>query len=254
MNTRGHVKLHRKFLLSKVRWQKESVVRLFLDLLLLVDYQTGTLETSYRELSRISVVRGMSAIQEALKALKGLEVIDFTAKPTLKITFRNWEKYQARKTPKKGKEVFLVKERSVPSSGTPPIHKVPVPSFELKNKEFFISKKSNLDFQNPKTDLEKLALYYLQGTNHPGLEKPNKNEILNAAVHMDIPHFETILANCRDLEQAKACVARYVRRAKGLYSLYYLACQINSIRQEVESEELKNGKFLRPGQRPAEQL
>lgn len=254
MNTRGHVKLHRKFLLSKVRWQKESVVRLFLDLLLLVDYQTGTLETSYREMSRISVVRGMSAIQEALKALKGLEVIDFTAKPTLKITFRNWEKYQARKTPKKAKEVFLVEERSVPSLGTPPIHKVPVPSFNLKNKEFFISKKSNLDFQNPKTDLEKLALYYLQGTNHPGLKKPNKNEILNAAVHMDIPHFETILANCRDLEQAKACVARYVRRAKGLYSLYYLACQINSIRQEVESEELKNGKFLRPGQRPAEQL
>ena len=124
----------------------------------------------------------------------------------------------------------------------------------LKNKEFFISKKSNLDFQNPKTDLEKLALYYLQGTNHPGLKKPDNNEILNAAVHMDIPHFETILANCRDLEQAKACVARYVRRAKGLYSLYYLACQINSIRQEIESEELKNGKFLRPGQRHAEQL
>ena len=256
MNTRGHVKLHRKFLLSKVRWQKESVVRLFLDLLLLVDYQTGTLETSYRELSRISVVRGMSAIQEALKALKGLEVIDFTAKPTLKITFRNWEKYQARKSPEKAKEVFLVEERSVPSSGTgvflveersvpssgtPPIHKVPVPSFNLKNKEFFISKKSKLDFQNPKTDLEKLALYYLQGTNHPGLKKPDNNEILNAAVHMDIPHFETILANCRDLEQAKACVARYVRRAKGTYSLYYLACQINSIRQELESEEYRHG-------------
>ena len=269
MNTRGHVKLHRKFLLSKVRWQKESVVRLFLDLLLLVDYQTGTLETSYRKLSQISVVRGMGAIQEALKALKGLEVIDFTAKPTLKITFRNWERYQARKAPKKAKEVFLVEKRSVSSSETgvflvekrsvsssetPPIHKVPVPSFNLKNKEFFISKKSNLDFQNPKTDLEKLALYYLQGTNHPALKKTDNNEILNAAVHMDIPHFETILANCRDLEQAKACVARYVRRAKGLYSLYYLACQINSIRQEIESEEMKNGKFLRPGQRHAEQL
>lgn len=256
MNTRGHVKLHRKFLMSKVRWQKESVVRLFLDLLLMVDYRTGTLETSYRELSRISVVRGMSAIQEALKALKGLEVIDFTAKPTLKITFQNWEKYQARKPSKKSKEVFLVEERSVPSSGTgvflveersvpssgtPIIHKVPVPSLNLKNKEFFIPKKTKLDFQNPKTDLEKLALFYLKGTDHPGLKKVNNNEILNAAVRMDLPHFETVLANCRDLEQAEACVEHYVRQAKGTYSMYYLACQINSIRQEVESKEYKRG-------------
>lgn len=256
MNTNGHVKLHRKFLLSKVRWQKESVVRLFLDLLLLVDYKTGTLETSYRELSRVSVVHGMSTLADALKALKGLEVIDFTAKPTLKISFKNWERYQARKPSKKGSQVFLVEEqsvpnsetgvflvqeRNVPSSVTPPIHKVPVPSLNLKNKEFFISKNTKLNFKNPTTDLERLALFYLQGTDHPGLKKVNNNEILNAAVRMDIPHFETILANCRDLKQAEACVARYVRQARGTYSLYYLACQINSIRQELESEELKNG-------------
>ncbi len=58
---------------------------------------------------------------------------------------------------------------------------------------------------------------------------------------MDLPHFETVLANCRDLEQAEACVAHYVRQAKGTYSMYYLACQINSIRQEVESKEYKRG-------------
>lgn len=122
------------------------------------------------------------------------------------------------------------------------IHKVPVPSLDFKNnKNIFISKNLKLNFQNPTTDLERLALFYLQGTDHPGLKKVNNNEILNAAVRMDIPHFETILANCRDLKQAEACVARYVRQARGTYSLYYLACQINSIRQEVESEELKNG-------------
>jgi len=86
-----------------------------------------------------------------------------------------------------------------------------------------------------------LALFYLKGTDHPGLKKVNNNEILNAAVRMDLPHFETVLANCRDLEQAKACVAHYVRQAKGTYSMYYLACQINSIRQEVESKEYKRG-------------
>ena len=120
------------------------------------------------------------------------------------------------------------------------IHKVPVHYLDFKNnKNIFIYKK--LNFQNPQTDLEKLALFYLQGTDHPGLKKVNNNEILNAAVRMDLPHFETVLANCRDLEQAKACVAHYVRQAKGTYSMYYLACQINSIRQEVESKEYKRG-------------
>ena len=94
-----------------------------------------------------------------------------------------------------------------------------------------------LNFLNPQTDLEKLIRFYLEGVSHPALKKPNNNALLNRAVQNDIPHFQTILANCDDLRQAQECVKKYVSEAKGQYSMFYLAGMINSVRQEVESRE-----------------
>lgn len=245
----GYIKLHRRFLDSHVRKLNGAAVCLFIDLLLLAD-KNGQIAASLRELMRTLRIGSFSTLLRALKDLEKVSAVSVVREPGLVITVLNWGHYQARVGVEKNalsatKNVAGVLQKvkqSATFSVAPQIHKVPVPYLDFKNiKNIFISKKHFLNFQNPQTDLEKLALFYLQGTNHPGLKKVNNNEILNAAVRMDIPHFETVLANCRDLEQAKACVAYYVRRARGTYAMYYLACQINSIRQEVESGERKYG-------------
>ncbi len=246
----GYIKLHRRFLNSHVRKLNSATVCFFIDLLLLAD-KNGQIITSYRELQEVLGVGSHHTIKVALEQLKKVSAVSFVNKPFLCIQLENWGQYQARagvaqtatSVAENATEVWHKLPQSVAQTATPQIHKVPVPSLDFKNNKniFYMKEKNILNFQAPQTDLEKLALYYLTGTNHPGLKKVNNNKILNAAIRMDIPHLETVLANCKDLEQAKKCVARYVRKAKGTYSLYYLACQINSIRQELESEEYKHG-------------
>lgn len=245
----GYIKLHRRFLNSHVRKLNSATVCFFIDLLLLAD-KNGQVITSSRELMKTLDIGSFDTLLGALEKLEKVSAVSVVRKPSLQITILNWELYQActgatksvASATETGAGVLQKMEQSATENGADTIHKVPVSSFVFKNnKNIFISKKIFLDFQNPQTDLEKLALFYLKGTDHPGIKKVNNNEILNAAVRMDIPHFETVLANCRDLEQAKACVAHYVRQAKGTYSMYYLACQINSIRQEVESKEYERG-------------
>ena len=228
----GYIKLHRRFLNSHVRKLNSATVCFFIDLLLLAD-KNGQIITSLTELQAVLGIGSKHTVLDALKQLEKVSAVSIVRKPNLQISVPNWSLYQARSS---GAKTAPNGAENAPAQ----IHKVPVHYLDFKNnKNIFIYKK--LNFQNPQTDLEKLALFYLQGTDHPGLKKVNNNEILNAAVRMDLPHFETVLANCRDLEQAKACVAHYVRQAKGTYSMYYLACQINSIRQEVESKEYKRG-------------
>lgn len=243
----GYIKLHRRFLNSHVRKLNSATVCFFIDLLLLAD-KNGQIITSLTELQAVLGIGSKHTVLDALKQLEKVSAVSIVRKPNLQISVPNWSLYQARssgtKTAPNGAEnapgVVQKMHRNGAENAPAQIHKVPVHYLDFKNnKNIFIYKK--LNFQNPQTDLEKLALFYLQGTDHPGLKKVNNNEILNAAVRMDLPHFETVLANCRDLEQAEACVAHYVRQAKGTYSMYYLACQINSIRQEVESKEYKRG-------------
>ena len=245
----GYIKLHRRFLSSHVRKLNSATVCFFIDLLLLAD-KNGQIITSSRELMKTLEIGSFDTLLGALEKLEKVSAVSVVRKPNLQITIPNWDLYQARAGATKNVAsatenvagVLQKLEQSATETVAGTIHKVPVPSLDFKNnKNIFISKKIFLNFQNPKTDLEKLALFYLKGTDHPALKKVNNNEILNAAVQLDIPHFKTVLANCRDLEQAKACVAHYVRQAKGTYSMYYLACQINSIRQEVESKEYKRG-------------
>lgn len=246
----GYIKLHRRFLTSKVRELNSATVCLFIDLLLLAD-KNGEINTTLRELQETLKIGSKNTILGGLKALEKVSAVSVVSKPNLTITVTNWSTYQAKnigsKTEPSGSknEPSAVQKMNQIGSKSEPqqIHKVPVPYLNFKNNKniFYMKEKNILNFQDPQTDLEKLALYYLTGTNHPGLKKVNNNKILNAAIRMDIPHLEIVLANCTDLEQAKKCVARYVRKAKGTYSLYYLACQINSIRQELESEEHKHG-------------
>lgn len=245
----GYIKLHRRFLTSKVRELNSATVCLFIDLLLLAD-KNGEINSTLRELQETLKIGSKNTILGGLKALEKVSAVSVVSKPNLTITVTNWSTYQAKnigsKTEPSGSKnepPAVQKMNQIGSKSEPQqIHKVPVPYLDFKNNKniFYMKEKNILNFQAPQTDLEKLALYYLTGTNHPGLKKVN-NKILNAAIRMDIPHLETVLANCKDLEQAKKCVARYVRKAKGTYSLYYLACQINSIRQELESEEYKHG-------------
>lgn len=245
----GYIKLHRRFLTSKVRELNSATVCLFIDLLLMADAE-GHIRTTTRDISEL-LGFDRKTIRAGLKALEQVSAVSVVSEPTLDILITNWSVYQAKnsggKNPPSGGKIPPKVGEKFPQSGgkIPPaqIHKVPVPYLDFKNNKniFYMKEKNILNFQAPQTDLEKLALYYLTGTNHPGLKKVNNNKILNAAIRMDIPHLETVLANCKDLEQAKKCVARYVRKAKGTYSLYYLACQINSIRQELESEEYKHG-------------
>lgn len=248
----GYIKLHRKFLDSHVHKLKGAAFRLFIDLLLLAD-KDGILNTSFNGLVKETNIRCHKDIKRALEELKEAGAIQFESVPNLLIKLENWSSYQARNYGEKPHTTYGEKPHTPMGKNPTPygeiphthINSVPVPLKEnykniFKNSE--TAKKQNskiLNFLEPQTDLEKLIRFYLEGTCHPALKKPNANDLLNLAVQQDLPHFRTILANCDNLEQAKACVKKYVSEAKGTYSMFYLAGQINSIRQEVESQENK---------------
>lgn len=251
----GYIKLHRKFLKSQVRKLNSATVCLFIDLLLLAD-KDGQIETSVRELQEILSIGSHHTIKCGLEQLKKAKAITVQQKPNLLIKLENWDTYQARATvaenatPSVAKSATVLWQKvpqSVAENATPENAQLKVP-VQLNKKEYKNFKNSKnikekffktLNFKDPQTDLEKLIRFYLEGTCHPALKKPNANDLLNLAVQQDLPHFRTILANCDNLEQAKACVKKYVSEAKGTYSMFYLAGQINSIRQEVESQENK---------------
>lgn len=251
----GYIKLHRKFLKSQVRKLNSATVCLFIDLLLLAD-KDGQIETSYREIQEVLKIGSRHTVINGLEQLKKADAIDYDTNPNLLIKLNNWGMYQARSggaqnAPVSGAQnapqVVQKMHQSGAKNAPPknPHNEVPVQlDKEYKN----ISKNSKnikekffktLNFQDPQTDLEKLIRFYLEGTCHPALKKPNANDLLNLAVQQDLPHFRTILANCDNLHQAQECVKKYVSEAKGVYSMFYLAGQINSIRQEVESRDNK---------------
>lgn len=239
----GYIKLHRRFLSSHVQRLNASAICLFIQLLLVAD-QTGQVITTLSEIQQYFGMRSKITILSALKQLESVCAISVERKPCLIIQIINWELYQAKSSgikniPNGTKNI----PQAVQNLYRGGIKNVPHLPYIYKNSKnnFLYNTKNFLDFENPKTDLEKLVLFFLQGTKHPALKKQNKNEILNSALAMEIPHFQAILDNCRDLEQAKACIAYYVRQAKSRYNMYYLAQQIHSIRQEVESEEHKHG-------------
>lgn len=250
----GYIKLHRKFLESHVHKLKGVAFRLFIDLLLLADKE-GVVNTSFRELLPVTDIGCNKDLKRALEELEKVDAIQFESVPNLLIKLKNWSVFQARNCRENpytacrenpyssvGKNPTLCRENPYTPNKA---YKVPVPISSKNNKNFKNSKttqKENLkllNFQQPKTDLEQLILFYLKGTKHPALKKPDNNDLLNLAVRNDIPHFKTILANCENLQQAKKCVKKYVSEAKGAYSMFYLAGQINSVRQEVESLENK---------------
>lgn len=251
----GYIKLHRKFLKSQVRKLNSATVCLFIDLLLLAD-KDGQIETSYREIQDFLNIGSVHTLIKGLEQLKKVAAIEYQKKPNLLIKLNNWGAYQARASvaqnatvgvAQNATEVLHKMQQSVAQNATPENAQLKVPvQLDIKEYKNFKNSKNikekffkTLNFQTPQTDLEKLIRFYLEGTCHPALKKPNANDLLNLAVQQDLPHFRTILANCDNLEQAKACVKKYVSEAKGTYSMFYLAGQINSIRQEVESREKK---------------
>lgn len=252
----GYIKLYRKFLTSNVRRLKPAAICVFVDLLLLAEYKTGEIKTSYRELAQTLVIRNLKAIQNALGALEQAGAIKTQRMPHLIIKICNWKRYQEpQKTVENLWKSVTPNVTPVTPNETPtvtpsvtncyaerntPHNKVPVSINVFKEKEYFLGENAkHLNFTNPKTDLEKLALFFAKGTKHPALKKPNANELLNIALKNDLPHFKTVLAACEDLEQAQKIVARFVKNSRGHYALYYLAQQVNSYRQELESEENK---------------
>lgn len=258
---KGYVKLHRKFLNSHVRRLKPSARCAFVDFLLLADYKSGEIHTSYRELAQTLTTRNQNTVKLILDSLEHVGAIKTKREPHLVIKICNWKRYQAGAQTEPAEAVenlwksatksVAAATKSVAAGATKnvakcyekcstPHNKVPVSISSLKNKEYFLAKSvQHLNITNPKTDLEKLALFFAKGTKHPALKKPNANELLNIALKNDLPHFKTVLAACEDLEQAQKIVARFVKNSRGHYALYYLAQQVNSYRQELESEENK---------------
>ncbi len=250
---RGYVKLHRKFLNSKVRQLKPSAICMFIDFLLMADYKTGEINTTFRELGKIMVTSHFAAIKDSLDCLEIAGVIKTKRKPNLEIKIVNWGKYQEPKSnPKMAQKCvsesetsrFGNRNKSVSESetnrfGNRNAEQISPYYITTKNKEYFLYEKISLDFQNPKTDLEKLAAYFAKGIKHPAWGKKDANKILNAALEKDLVYLQAVLDNTADLAQAKKIVARFVTNAKGHYSLFYLAQQVHSYRQELESEELK---------------
>lgn len=257
----GYIKLYRKFLTSQVRRLKPSARCAFIDFLLLADYKSGEIRTSYRELAQTLTTRNQNTVKLILDSLEHVGAIKTKREPHLTIKILNWKRYQAgpQKEPaeavenlwKSATKSVADATKSVAAGATKNVakcyekcssdnNKVPVSINVFKEKEYFLAKSvPHLNITNPQTDLEKLALFFAKGTKHPALKKPNANELLNIALKNDLPHFKTVLAACEDLEQAQKIVARFVKNSRGHYALYYLAQQVNSYRQELESEENK---------------
>lgn len=241
----GYIKLHRKFLKSQVRKLNSATVCMFIDLLLLADIE-GKIETSYREIQEVLRIGSRHTIIKGLEQLKKADAIDYKTNPNLLIKLNNWGVYQARSTGAQNAPQVVQKMHQSGAQNAPlenAHNKVPVQlTKEYKNifKNSETAKKQNskiLNFLEPQTDLEKLIRFYLQLTNHPALNKPNANDLLNVALKNDIPNFEMVLANCTNVTQAAKCVREFVQSAEGTYNLFYLPRQIDSIRQKVEERE-----------------
>lgn len=258
----GYIKLHRKFLKSDVHKLKGNPFRLFIDLLLVADID-GNINTSYSELVKITEIKCHKDIKSSLEKLQSNGALIYSSNPNLKITLLNWGKYQARANYVE-KTNSTMGKNPIPNYGENPhstMGKNPIPYGEnphskneplkvpvqLDIKEYKnIFKNSTtqknsfnktLNILNPTTDLEKLIKYYLQLTNHPGFGKPNANDVLNVAVQQDIPNFEIVLANCKNVTQAAKCVRQFIQDAKGTYNLFYLPKQINAVRQKVDVQD-----------------
>lgn len=249
----GYIKLHRKFLDSHVHKLKGAAFRLFIDLLLLAD-KDGILNTSFNRLVKETNIRCHKDIKRALEELKEAGAIQFESVPNLLIKLENWSSYQARHYGEKPHTTYgEIPHTPMGKNPTPygekphttenAHNKVPVQlTKEYKNifKNSETAKKQNskiLNFLEPQTDLEKLIRFYLQLTNHPALNKPNANDLLNVALKNDIPNFEVVLANCENVTQAAKCVRQFVQGANGMYNLFYLPRQIDAIRQKVEAQD-----------------
>ena len=92
----------------------------------------------------------------------------------------------------------------------------------------------SFDFLNPQTDLEKFVNFYLKGTESPLLSKNNNS--ITKALKFELQHFQSVLDRTKDLKQAKGILTEYIRQAKGTYSIFYLAQQIDSRRAEFEEK------------------
>ncbi len=92
----------------------------------------------------------------------------------------------------------------------------------------------SLDFLNPQTDLEKFINFYLKGTESPLLSK--NNLAIAKALKFEIQHFQSILDRTKDLKQAKEILKEYILQAKGTYSVFYLAQQIDYRRSDYEEK------------------
>lgn len=250
----GYIKLHRKFLKSSVHTLGSSTICLFIDLLLLAN-ENGIVEASLTELQSLENNCSRHTIVDGLKRLQEVNAISMQKRPKSVIKLSNWETYQAFTTGAKNAPVsgaknapVLVQKMHHLGAKNAPVKneplKVPVQLDIKEYKNLFKNNKNEkkyffkqLNFINPSTDLEKLIKYYLQLTNHPALNKPNANELLNVALQNDIPNFEVVLANCDNVTQAAKCVRKFIQDANGTYNLFYLPRQINSVRQKVVAQD-----------------
>lgn len=250
----GYIKLHRKFLKSSVHTLGSSTICLFIDLLLLAN-ENGIVEASLTELQGLENNCSRHTIVDGLKRLQEVNAISMQKRPKSVIKLSNWETYQAFTTGAKNAPVsgaknapVLVQKMHHLGAKNAPVKnetlKVPVQLDIKEYKNLFKNRTTEknsfsktLNILNPTTDLEKLIKYYLQLTNHPGFEKPNANDVLNLAVQQDIPNFEIVLANCKNVTQAAKCVRQFIEDANGTYNLFYLPKQINSVRQKVAAKE-----------------
>lgn len=250
----GYIKLHRKFLKSDVCKLRISSAFLFIKLLLIAN-SDGEIKTSYRELQEVLNIGSVHTLINGLSDLRDVGAIDYKNKQNLLIKLTNWNTYQARASvaknatagvAKSATEVLQKVQQSVAENATPKngALKVPVQLDIKEYKNLFKNRTTEknsfsktLNILNPTTDLEKLIKYYLQLTNHPGFEKPNANDVLNLAVQQDIPNFEIVLANCKNVTQAAKCVRQFIEDANGTYNLFYLPKQINSVRQKVVAQD-----------------
>ena len=268
----GYVKVYRQLLESDVHNASFAARACFIDILLLLDRKTGVLYSTITDLTRLLCVRDRKTTRKVLHELEECGVIKITWTTPLEIMVPNWAFFQRiKRVERQGKtakgsseseEKFPTKLRKISplSEEKIPTTEEKIPTNWGKNphspyaykqelnkniKQEFLQEEANVknanrkpedffNFSDPKTDLEKFVNFYLKGIESPLLGKENK--VIVKALKNDIPHFDSILAKTKNLIQAKRILQNFVSSAKGKFSVYYLAQQIDSWRQEDEDK------------------
>ncbi|MDR0645973.1 MAG: hypothetical protein LBG46_03120 [Elusimicrobiota bacterium] len=239
--TLRYIKLFEKILGSEVECGGDTLFAAFVRILLIADWKTSLLEMPLKDLQKRLRHGSKNTTYSVLEKLQKIEIIEILDKNPLKISVKNWHKYQLLKVHEMNSESSpneLVRETKEFTKRTPKVHEMNSKVHEMnsesspnelldikmyprnyfnvkkfkklrrgiteKRAPFFAKRKNN--------DAELLGIYFLQKTNDPILKKDKQKIVKN--LKPILPHLKNILDRAENLDQAKKILEAYIKKCE----------------------------------------